>query len=106
MASANEARDVKLWDASTGAEVAKLVGHIKAVLSLAYSPDGRMLVSGDAGGTLFVWNPTDRRMLTRLESDRGKVWGLGFTPDGKTLISAGEDRLIHLWDVAWPADGR
>ncbi len=82
-------------------------GHIKAVLSLAFSPDGKLLVSGDSGGTLFVWDPAARRLLTRLESDRGKVWGLAFTPDGRTLISTGEDRLIHLWDVAWPGgDGQ
>jgi WD40 repeat protein len=105
-ASANEARYVKLWDVSTGKDVATMFGHIKAVLSLAFSPDGRLLVSGDSGGTLFVWDPTARRMLSRLESDRGKVWGLGFTPDGKTLISSGVDRLIHLWDVSWPADRR
>jgi WD40 repeat protein len=104
VASTNEARWVMLWDVATGRDVGTMKGHLKAVLSLAFHPDGKTLVSGDSGGTLFVWDLPSLKMATRLESsDRGKVWGLAFSPDGKTLACSGEDRLIHLFDVSWPA---
>jgi WD40 repeat protein len=48
---------VRLWGTATGKLVRRLQGHDGPVLSVAFSPDGRHLVTGNANGTLFVLRP-------------------------------------------------
>jgi hypothetical protein len=51
-------RTVKLWDTATGREVFTLRGHTAAVDALAFSPDGRRIVSCDIENTARVWDAT------------------------------------------------
>jgi len=45
-----------VWDAQTGQETLTLKGHAGWVNSVAFSPDGKHLVSGSADGTIKVWD--------------------------------------------------
>lgn len=47
---------IVLWDALTGKELGKLVGHRGEIRSLAFTPDGRHLVSGSEDTTVLVWD--------------------------------------------------
>jgi WD40 repeat protein len=47
---------ISLWDAVTGANLGRLAGHRCFVEALAFSPDGKVLVSGSADGTMLVWD--------------------------------------------------
>jgi WD40 repeat protein len=47
---------VHLWEVATGEERARLRGHTDQVYALAFSPDGRLLVSGSYDSTLLVWD--------------------------------------------------
>jgi WD40 repeat protein len=53
---------VTVWEARTGGELLTLEGHDDPVSSLAYSPDGKRIVSGSWERTILVWdaqqNPT------------------------------------------------
>jgi WD40 repeat protein len=58
---------------------------------VAFSPDGKTVVSPSAAGwSLDVWDTADGRLLRRLESKRPLFYsGVVFSPDGKWFISAG-----------------
>ncbi|MFH1268698.1 MAG: WD40 repeat domain-containing protein, partial [Planctomycetota bacterium] len=45
----------KIWDAETGKEILTLAGHSQAITTVAFSPDGRSVLTGSRDGTLIIW---------------------------------------------------
>jgi hypothetical protein len=59
---------VTLWEAATGQELVRFTGHQGYVWSVAFSPDGRTVVSGCYDTTGLVWDVTGRLKAGRLEA--------------------------------------
>jgi sugar lactone lactonase YvrE len=78
-----------------------LLGHTQAVVSVAYSPDGRLLASGDQAGEVRVWNVPDGNLRYVLPTLGGKAYALAFSPDGKSLLTAATQGNgdINIWDA-------
>lgn len=70
------------------------------LLAVAVNPDGRLTATGDADGTVQLWdtsNPAHARVLT---AKLGAVQRVAFSPDGKLLAAIGGACTASLWDVA------
>jgi WD40 repeat protein/tRNA A-37 threonylcarbamoyl transferase component Bud32 len=78
-----------------------LLGHTQAVSSVAYSPDGRLLASGDHAGEVRVWDLPAGTLRYVLPARGSLVHALAFSPDGKFLLTAaaGGDGDINVWEA-------
>jgi RNA polymerase sigma factor (sigma-70 family) len=72
----------------------------EAVFSVAFSPDAKVLASGDGGRHLRLWQVATGNELTSVAAHQNEVSIVAFSPDGKVLASAGYDRTVRLWDAA------
>ncbi len=90
---------VRLWDVASRANTAILRGHAEAVMSLAFSPDGRMLASGSFDTTVRLWDVEARSIIAILNGQSGMVRSVAFSPDGKFVANASDGNAIHVWAV-------
>jgi WD40 repeat protein/beta-lactamase regulating signal transducer with metallopeptidase domain len=99
------------WDGTVGVSnlqdlkpVAVLKGHFGCVLSAAFSPDGRLLVSTSASLdpklNVKLWDTGTWKERAALEGHCGYVHCATFSPEGKTIATCGADLTIRLWNAA------
>ncbi|MFE2338806.1 PQQ-binding-like beta-propeller repeat protein, partial [Streptomyces sp. NPDC059431] len=96
---------VVLWDpaASEGSDL-ELEAHLSTVGAMTFSPDGRLLATGDADGHIMLWDvSTPTAPARHLSGHTGPVYDLAFSPQGHRLASAGADGTVQLWE---PATGK
>ena len=131
LASACEAHYIRLWDVNTGQLIKSLTGPkrippeqiripyglVRKVRSVAFSPDGNMLVSGGSltRGAVDLWDVNrgqqirlltinaqlEQKMTSGSGHNRWSILGgedVAFSPDGNTIACTGTNN-IHLWDA-------
>ena len=70
-----------------------------SVLSVALSPDNKLLAAGTANGEVRIWLMEKRRLLYTCKGHTDWVRTVAFSPDGKIVASGSHDRTIRLWNV-------
>ena len=102
-----EDRPLRVWNVASG-RLAWAPRDVKEVVALAFSPDGRRLLSGAYDNTLQLWDVGRRRLLrawdVKARDDRdhwsGRAGnGLAFTPDGAGVVANHADFSVRLWDA-------
>jgi WD40 repeat protein len=73
--------------------------HDCRVRSLVFSPNGKLVLSGDESGGLALWEVAGGRAIRWLEGHERRVDGVAYAPDAKLALSGGDDGLLILWDL-------
>ncbi len=91
---------IVLWDFATGKELATLAGHTGAVYHMAFSPDGKTLISGYQDQIIRVWDLQNYKEVQKSADLKTPIYGLEFFHDGKGFVSSGAENLVRVWDLA------
>jgi WD40 repeat protein len=76
----------------------RLLRHRDLVLTSAFSPDGRLVLTGSSDHTAQLWETATGRPLATLKHEGG-VESVAFSPDGQRVLTASEDKTARLWDA-------
>ena len=77
-----------------------LQGHRDGVRSVAFSPDGRHIVSGSDDKIIRVWDAqTGGQVGNPLQGHTDSVLSVAFSPDGRHTVSGSDDKTIRVWDA-------
>ena len=97
---------MKIFDVTTGGEIRDF--KLKYILqnyiwSVAYSPDGKYILSGDSGGKMTLWNASLGRPVKTVVGAEGlfdrRVQAVAFSLDGEYALSGGSDNSVRLWNA-------
>ncbi len=89
---------VRLWDVAAGKEVRQFKGHTAGAACVAFSPDGRFILSG-AGNVIRLWETATGKEVRTLTGHTGGVSSVAFVQDGGRAVSGSWDGTVRLWDV-------
>ena len=99
LAVGSRATAIHLWDVAAGRETRSLGNHPRGgVQTLAFTPDGKTLVSGGGSGhAIFVWNLQTGALRHQMEGSFGPL-AATLSPDGKTLATTAMSK-VRLWEM-------
>jgi len=121
--SASDDNTLRLWDATTGAELRQFEGHTSIVTACALNADGSRALSASDGSraipspdgstlrwdpehgdsTLRIWDTATGAELRRFE---GRFAHCALSADGRLALAVSSDGAIQLWDAASGAEPR
>jgi WD40 repeat protein len=93
----------RLWDVASGQEIRKFEGHKKVVDSVAFSADGRLVLTGSHDDTARLWDVASGQEIQKFEGHSIGVSCVAFSWDGRFILTGstrGDDLTARLWDVA------
>ncbi|MYB93095.1 T9SS type A sorting domain-containing protein [Candidatus Poribacteria bacterium] len=107
---------IRFWDVETGTflrsiEVDRFFARPSVhapsdeqVISMAFSPDGKIFAAGHGGGHISLWSTSSGLLLRGIDETTNSIvpsiaLRLVFSPDGKTLAGHMEDGTLRLWNV-------
>jgi WD40 repeat protein len=98
LASIAEGDFISLWDWKTRQPAGKVRGP-RDFHSVAFSPDGRRLVSGSSDkGALRLWDVSTRQEIARLDADVTRTLiSVQFSPDGNIICAVDKAGVYYFW---------
>jgi WD40 repeat protein len=90
-------RNVHIWDAATGRETARLLGHDDFVGSAVFSRNGSWILTRSKDKTARIWNAATAEEIAVLRRHEGCLTAAAFSPDEWSVVSASTDATARIW---------
>lgn len=108
MLAAEAVRTSHTSQAEEALRAALLESHLRAVMrehrnsikQIAFSPDGKWIVTASVDSTARVWEASTGRSIAILQGHTGSVNSANFSPDGAWVVTASDDGTARIWKVS------
>lgn len=87
-----------MFDGKTGKEITKTDKLTGAVLSAAFSPDGKQIVASCEDKTARVYDAETGKELAVLKGHTGAVTTVAFSPSGDMIVTGSSDKTVKVWE--------
>jgi len=91
-------KTARIWNAVSGREERRLVGHTEQVTSAVFSPVGKKIVTTSEDKTARIWDAESGKELQKLVGHSWHVNSASFSPDGKRIVTA-SSKIVRIFDV-------
>jgi WD40 repeat protein len=88
-------KTLKLFDLETIAELRTFIGHASSVSSVAFSANGRQIVSAGSDNAMRIWNAATGELLVSIFASSSETW-LAMTPEGFFVSSPKGARMLKI----------
>ena len=91
-----------LWNLSASAQQPRLVapiGHTSKINTVAFSPDGKKVVTGADDNTASIWDPVSGKLLAVLAGHKKEITRVSFSPNGLYILTSSNDETARLWEA-------
>jgi DNA-binding beta-propeller fold protein YncE len=90
----------RVWDATTGREMAILKGHTDEVNDASFSRDGHRVITASDDDTVRLWDAETGREVAKFADSSNDLNSVAFSPDGSRIVAASDDDTARVWDAA------
>ena len=91
--------EIKVWDSGNGRELFSYAGHKNEIQALAWSNDGKWILSA-AGSEAHLIDGSTGKLAHTLTGHTGVIRTVAFRPDSKVCATSGDDTTVRVYDVA------
>ncbi len=97
---------VELWDVTNGQQIGALKGHTAGIRTVAFSPDGKQMLTASEDHTVRLWDVATRQEISTLKRNPETDYIADFSTDGQMLVVEGtnQDRTIKLFNASTEAE--
>lgn len=107
-ATISDDKTTRIWDANGNAQ-RQMGNHEQPLTAVTLRDDDAQLATGDAAGTVWIWNPADGSAQGVVAAHTGAITAMAFSADRTQLVTAGADNQVRGWMLPLPpkkpADG-
>jgi WD40 repeat protein len=88
-----------VWDIKRGKELRQLVGHGAPVRAAAFSPDGKLIVTGGDDQTARMWDAQTGKETRQFVGHTAQVSHVAISPDGQFVLTGSADASARVWNA-------
>ncbi|CCD26604.1 Rsa4p NDAI_0I00350 [Naumovozyma dairenensis CBS 421] len=100
MVTASDDFTMFLWNPLKSTKpLGRMTGHQKLVNHVAFSPDGRYIVSASFDNSIKLWDGRDGKFISTFRGHVASVYQVAWSADCRLLVSCSKDTTLKVWDV-------
>ena len=92
-------KKIAIWDVATGRLITRLAGHNDFINNIAFSPNGRQLLScSGRDSTIKIWDAASGELIRSIQSN---AIGVSFSPDGSRIVGRNtSENSVKIWNTS------